>query len=225
MIGKGRIGAAVLTALLLPACNLTYTPDQTFPPSDSGGPSGLFLPLDGALNVDTNPEFGWYAVPGATSYELQIATDPGFTAMAWDEPGIFPESTFLTQATLTNFTTYYWRVYATVPGAGSPVLVDGSPFQFRTQGGGFTIPQPFTLQSPPPVASQVDPSTLFTWNPSAGAMSYTLEVDPSGSFSPPPFSQPGISLNQGRLPGPLAKGTVYSWRVVAIGQLGNTVSN
>lgn len=225
MTGTARGVLAFLIAGFLPACNLTYIPDQSPSDPSGGGPSGLFLPLDGAINIDTNPQFGWYAVPGATRYELQIATDPAFSAMVWDEPGIFPETTILTQATLSNFTTFYWRVYATVPGAGSPILVAGSPFQFETQGGGFTTPEAFTIQYPPFAATMIDPAVIFSWNPSAGAMSYTIEVDPSGNFSPAPIRLPNLHVNQGQLPAPLANGTLYSWRVVAIGQLGSTISN
>jgi hypothetical protein len=220
-----RSGVGILATVLLPACNLTYTPDNTSGDPGSGGPTGLFLPYDGQAALDTNPQFGWYAVPGATSYELQIAMDPGFTQTIWDQPGIFPETTILTQATLTNATTYFWRVYATVPGVVGPVLVDGSPFQFSTQGAGLTFPQAFTIQSPPNLATFVDPSALFKWNASARALSYTLEVDPSGNFSPAPYSQSGIHINLGTLPVALQKGASYFWRVTAIGEAGNTISN
>jgi hypothetical protein len=225
MAGKVRGGAAVLVALLLPACNLTYTPDDTSGSGGSGGPTGLFLPYDGQADLDTNPQFGWYAVPGTTSYELQIAMDAGFSQIIWDEPGIFPETTILTQATLTNVTTYFWRVYATVPGLGGPLLVDGSPFQFSTQGTGNTFPQAFTIKSPPDLSTNIDPSTLFTWYASARAWSYTIEVDPAGTFSPAPYSQSGIHINRGFLPVALPKGTNYSWRVIAIGEAGNAISN
>jgi len=225
MAGRIRIGSAVLVALILPACNLTYTPDGLSGSGGPGGPTGLFLPYDGQTGLDTNPQFGWYAVPGATSYELQIALDAGFSSTIWDEPGIFPETTILTQATLTNATTYFWRVYATVPGAGSPVLVDGSPFQFSTLGAGLTFPAAFTIQSPPDLSTLVDPATLFTWNAAARAISYTIEVDPSGTFSPALYSQSGIYINRGTLPVALQKGTTYFWRVIAIGEAGNAISN
>ncbi len=225
MAGKVRSGLAVLVALLLPACNLTYAPDGASGPGGSGGPTGLFLPYDGQTGLDTNPQFGWYAVPGATSYELQIALDPGFSQILWDQPGIFPETTILTQATLTNSTTYSWRVYATVPGLGSPVLVDGSPFQFSTLGAGLTFPAAFTIQSPPDLSTNIDPAPLFTWNASARALSYTIEVDPAGTFSPAPYRQSGIHINRGFLPAALQKGTSYQWRVIAIGEAGNTISN
>jgi hypothetical protein len=221
-----RVGMAGVAALLLPACNLTYIPDQTLPPSGSSGPPfGLFLPLDGAMNVITNPQFGWYALDGATSYRLQIATDVNFTEIVWDDPTLTVTSTILTAATLTNFTTFYWRIYGIVPGSPD-ILAGGSPFSFRTDGGGSTFPSAFTTQSPTGGAMGVPLSPLFAWHPSAAADSYTIEVELyPGSFTGTLITQSNIHVNRGTLSVPLDQGKQYHWRVHAFGQLGDTYSS
>src|SRR4051812_10685019 len=141
MIAWARSASGFVAALLLPACNLTYVPDQSLPGTSSGPPFALFLPLDGENQAITNPQFGWYASPGALSYQLEVSTAADFSVPIY-ETTLLSTSTFLTQVTLTNFTTYHWRVSALQPGGGTS-LAGGSPFQFRTQGGGFTTPLPF----------------------------------------------------------------------------------
>ncbi|HEV3028011.1 MAG TPA: hypothetical protein VG457_10590 [Planctomycetota bacterium] len=218
-----RSATAVLVGFLLPACNLTYVPD----PGQTGGsdapPFILVLPLDGELQAPTNPEFAWNALDGSTSYELQVSTASDFSQIVWDDSSLTITSTFLTQVTLTNFTTYYWRIYGIQPN-GTKVLAGGSPSQFRTQGGGFTIPTAFTTQYPTGNLTGVSASPMFTWHPSMGATSYTVELDPAGTFNPPLIVQANIYVNRVTLGTPLAPGTSYTWRVLAIGQVGNTYS-
>jgi hypothetical protein len=224
MSGTARSAAGFLVALLLPACNLTYVPDQSLDPGGgSGAPTGLFLPLDGDLQVVTNPQFGWYAIPGATTYRLQVSTAADFSGIVWDDSSLTVTTTILSAVTLTNFTNYYWRIYGIIPGS-TPVLADGSPFQFRTDGGGTTIPLSFSNTYPSNGLMGVSVSPQFSWTPSIGATSYTLQVDPNGFFSPPQFSEANIQVNRATLPGALSISTGYAWRVIAIGQSVNTTT-
>jgi hypothetical protein len=224
MSGAARAAIAVVAALLLPACNLTYVPDQNLPAGNQGPPFVLVIPLDGELQATTNPQFAWNAYPGALSYQLEISTASDFSVPIWEDSALTIPSTFLTQVTLTNFTTYYWRVNALLAG-GSKVLAGGSPYQFRTQGGGFTIPLPFATQSPISGILGVPLSPLFAWQGSPGADSYTLQLDTAGTFTAPTISVPGIHVNRYTLANPLAPNTQYYWRVLAIGQLGNSLSD
>src|SRR5882672_6649264 len=147
MARAARIALGSLAALLVPACTLTYVPDQTVVPGNPGLPFVLLLPLDGELQASASPQFAWNAYPGAMAYQLEISTASDFSKVVWDDPTLTITSTFLTQVQLTNFTTFYWRINALLSGGGK-VLAGGSPFQFRTQGGGFTIPVPFATQYP-----------------------------------------------------------------------------
>src|SRR3954462_3792100 len=119
MSGSVRAAVAVVAALLLPACNLTYVPDQTLPATNSGPPYVLLLPLDGELQAITHPQFAWNAFPGAQGYELEVSSAPDFSVPIWTDASLTSTSTFLTQVTLTNFTTYYWRVNALLAGGGT----------------------------------------------------------------------------------------------------------
>jgi len=224
MTAAARSAMLLVVALFLPACNLTYVPD---PPQGGGStapPFGLFLPLNGELQAATNPQFGWYALNGAVAYQLEVSTASDFSQIVWEDSTLAITSTFLTQVTLTNFTTYYWRIHGIQPG-GAKVLAGGSPFQFRTQGGGFTVPTAFATQYPSNGLTLVAALPLFAWQPSIGATAYRVEVDPTGTFIAPTFVQSNIHVNRVTLAQPLLPGTQYFWRVLATGQLGNLYSD
>ncbi|HLY12346.1 MAG TPA: hypothetical protein VKW04_23795 [Planctomycetota bacterium] len=225
MSGTARGALALLTALVLPACNLTYGgPDQGFPQGGGGGaPFVLTLPVNGELQAPTNPEFAWITLDGATNYRLQVSTAPDFSQIVWDDSSLTVTSTFLTQVTLTNFTTYYWQITGFLPGGGT-VLAGGSPSQFRTQGSGMTTPVSFSTQVPSGGATGLPLSPSFAWQGSDGADSYSIEIDPAGTFSPAPIVQANIHVNRGTLTTPLSPNTTYFWRVLAVGQLGNRYS-
>ncbi len=77
--------------------------------------AGRISPAPGAANVRVKPVFSWPAVPGATAYEIQIATDPTFAAGTFvvGEPGKGERITttvWLCNTALDYDTTYFWRV-------------------------------------------------------------------------------------------------------------------
>jgi hypothetical protein len=76
----------------------------------------LLSPIDGAVNVPTRPTFVWEQSTGASSYQLQISTDPSFSTIVIDSSGI--TATSLTLSGLDVSTVYYWRVSAS--NAGGP---------------------------------------------------------------------------------------------------------
>jgi hypothetical protein len=76
----------------------------------------LLSPMDGAVNVPTRPTFVWEQSVGASSYQLQISTDPSFSTFVIDRSGI--TATSLTLSGLDVSTVYYWRVNAS--NAGGP---------------------------------------------------------------------------------------------------------
>ena len=97
----------------------------------SGTPSAptLTTPANGATGVSSVPAFTWATVAGASSYDIEIATDAGFTAIV-DSANVATNS--YSGATLNNETTYYWRVRA-VSGCGSSSW--STVFGFTTQAG------------------------------------------------------------------------------------------
>ena len=76
----------------------------------------LLSPIDGAVNVSTRPTFVWEQSTGASSYQLQISTDPSFSTTIIDSSGI--TATSLTLSGFNVSTVYYWRVNAS--NAGGP---------------------------------------------------------------------------------------------------------
>ena len=69
----------------------------------------LLTPADGATDQSVTPTFTWTAVPDASSYEIEIATDPAFSNIV-DSATVI--GTSYNGATLNASTTYYWHVIA-----------------------------------------------------------------------------------------------------------------
>jgi len=76
----------------------------------SGGPT-LTAPANGSTGVSTTPTFTWNAAAGATSYEIQVASDPAFATIVASAAGLTGTS-WTPGSALTADTVYYWRVRA-----------------------------------------------------------------------------------------------------------------
>ncbi|MBK8563426.1 MAG: proprotein convertase P-domain-containing protein [Saprospiraceae bacterium] len=85
-------------------------------------------PADGAPSQGTLPTFGWTDHPNADSYEIQIATDPGFTQII-DQASGLTGNQYVPTVTLEDGKTYYWRIRATNQ-CGAANYAD--PFAFQT---------------------------------------------------------------------------------------------
>ncbi len=72
--------------------------------------ANLMMPPDNATEIGLSPTFTWSAVASATSYEIQIATDAGFTNIV--AGGVVSGTSFTPAATLNPETPYFWRVVA-----------------------------------------------------------------------------------------------------------------
>jgi hypothetical protein len=111
----------------------------------------LAAPANGATDVSLNPTLSWNAAAGAASYQVQVATDAGFSTRIMDKSGMTGTSTSVTG--LTAGGTYFWRVRARSKNLASAF---SSGFSFSTAaaapppgGGGGTPPPP----PPPPVST------------------------------------------------------------------------
>jgi hypothetical protein len=93
----------------------------------------LMSPSAGAEAVSSTPAFSWSSVAGATSYQIQVATDSNFSSKVIDET---TSSTAYQSGDELDNGTYYWKVKAAtdwsatgvftvgaVPGAGTPAWV------------------------------------------------------------------------------------------------------
>src|SRR5690606_34715722 len=72
----------------------------------------LTSPANGASGVSTGPTFSWQANATADAYEIEIATDSGFSNIVATD---IVEGTSYADATLLPDTTYFWRVRAVNP--------------------------------------------------------------------------------------------------------------
>ena len=70
----------------------------------------LSSPVSGSTGISRTPTLTWNASSGATSYRVQVSTDPGFATFIYDQAGITLTSTTVTG--LGSRVTYYWRVNA-----------------------------------------------------------------------------------------------------------------
>lgn len=90
---------------------------------DAPAAATLTSPADGATGVATVPTFTWQAVTDAEGYEIQIATDAGFSTII--DSDIVEGTSYTSGVSLLPKTTYYWRVRAVNPcgdGAWSAVF-------------------------------------------------------------------------------------------------------
>lgn len=72
----------------------------------------LLTPPDDATGVFTGPLLTWEAVAGATSYEVDVATDSLFSNIVYTQGGIIGTSHQVPAATLTQGLEYFWRARA-----------------------------------------------------------------------------------------------------------------
>lgn len=92
------------------------------------GGVALVLPADGASNVALAPTFTWNAANQAGTYDLEVATDPGFSNIVYTASVVGVSHT--AASNLSPETTYYWHVRA-VNSCGTGEF--SSTFSFTTR--------------------------------------------------------------------------------------------
>ncbi len=97
----------------------------------------------------------------------------------------------------------------------SPTSADNN-----TNAGG-TTPQPPTLSSPSNGATSVAIPPTLSWNSSTGAVSYTLQVSTSSSFTSYVYNQSGLTNTSQQISG-LSNSINYYWRVSATNSYGTS---
>jgi hypothetical protein len=167
----------------------------------------LVDPAAFATEVYPNPRFLWNHASGATSYQLQVATVPNFSALVRNDSGITALSRTV-NSVLTPNNEYYWRVRGwNSLGAGPWSEISA----FTTV---LSIPIAPTLLSPVAFATGVPAdSPTLSWSEVQGAISYRLQVSPSSDFTT--FVSNDTTMATSRTSGNLAGFTDYYWRVYA----------
>jgi hypothetical protein len=90
----------------------------------------LTLPLNEATGVPLKPAFTWIAIPGATSYTLQVSTSNTFRTLIINKTINVPATGYTHTLNLKSNTIYYWHVRAN--GAYGPGMWS-TTFSFTTQ--------------------------------------------------------------------------------------------
>jgi photosystem II stability/assembly factor-like uncharacterized protein len=73
-------------------------------------PPALMSPTDLTVDLSLNPTLSWRSVMGASTYDLEVASDINFTNIVFNPTGI--SDTFASTSLLEMGTNYFWRVNA-----------------------------------------------------------------------------------------------------------------
>ena len=169
----------------------------------------LSSPSNGATISTSTVVLSWYSVSGATGYEVVYDTSSSFTnPIGWSVSGMSQ-----TTGTLTNGTTYYWRVRAF---AGSQYSSWSSIWSF-TKSSAIVPPTGLSVSSYWNTTSPGFPSMVLSWNAVSGATGYEMWVRPSGGSytSLGTRDAPYVTFNSNSLPGGAryVSGTTYYFKV------------
>ncbi len=163
----------------------------------------LNTPADGASSIPVNPTtLAWFSSADASTYLLQVAEDPSFLSLVFNDSTLTTTSRQLNG--LTNDRRYYWRVQA----RNLAATTEYSPVRSFT-----TKPPAPLLVSPTLNATNVPVSPLLVWTSDAGASVYRIQVATASTFATPLMD---VQTSSDSLPvGPLANKVKYYWRVSA----------
>lgn len=150
----------------------------------------LSSPSNGAVDVELPVTLDWYNVTGATSYDVQLSDDNGFSNLIVDKNGITSSS--YTVSELDNGTTYYWRARA------KNVLETSdwsAVWSFTTIG---IVPEKVILESPADGTTievqEGETSVKLQWfQTSNEALAYELEIATDEAFSQIVYSSSELS--------------------------------
>ncbi|MHC4396332.1 MAG: beta strand repeat-containing protein [Planctomycetota bacterium] len=165
-------------------------------------------PVNGATDVSITADLSWNAGTDSTSSNVYFGTDS--TPDSGELQGNQTATTF-DPGTLSNSTTYYWRIDELKPGT----TTTGSVWSFTT----VSASLPGAASSPSPANSATDVSTTadLSWTAGSGATSHDVYF---GITSPGTFqgNQAATTFDTGTM----ANNTTYYWRIDEVNAAGTT---
>lgn len=170
----------------------------------------LVSPVNGTQGLAVaSIDFSWQSAQWATTYRLQVSTDPAFASgIAFDDSTIAGTSRSVT--TLQTDRSYYWRVLAKGPGGQGGF---SNPWSFETIR---TIPLAVSLVYPANGAAGLPTLGLtFRWNRTGSATHYGFQLGTDSTFASGLFKNDTALTDTNRLINGLQTGTRYYWRVRA----------
>jgi len=164
------------------------------------------LPANDAEDVAVDVSLLWNTAERAETYTVQVATSSAFSSIIVNQSGI--TGTVYSSLSLENGTDYFWRVRSGNSGGNSAW---SATMSFTTE---FIPPPAPVLLLPAAAAAGVSLSPALSWETSAGADSYHLQVSASDDFDDLLVNDSGITATASALSS-LEKETEYFWRVRA----------
>lgn len=179
-------------------------------------PPLLIAPPDSSNNVSLTATIDWSDVSGITSYTLQVSTDPTFTTVTLNLPGLTSSQYVLSGGQLSPSTYYYWHVAAINSG--------GTTWSERWSFNTVPAPPPApVLNSPANGATGVSVTPLLNWNDvPVGSVTYQVQLSTDPNFGSTLIDESGLTVSQYQVgPGILSGLSQYYWRVRATNAGGN----
>jgi serine protease len=170
----------------------------------------LTAPANALLTNDPTPTFTWNAVISGNTYDIEIASDAGFTAINDSDTGL--STTTYTSASLSDGI-HYWRVRARNTLGTIGLWSAARSFTVDT-----LAPAAPALSLPTDLSTVVGTPT-FKWLASATAVKYRFQYDDSSGFGSPNYTS-GELTTASHLPPIITPGTYY-WHVQARDLAGN----
>ena len=185
-----------------------------------GTSTALKAPASGATIVypSTPLSLSWAPVPGARTYLVSLATDPGLGSLVkvnGSGSAIETSATTFTPTAALAPGAYYWGV-TPVDARGNR----GTPSAVRSFV--WAWPSTMTLQLEDLNAAPEAYDPRFSWNPVPGAARYEVEINSSQDFAPgSKVCCAGTTIANSLSPTQVFKDNVYYWRVRAFDADGN----
>ena len=132
--------------------------------------ASMISPANGATNVDPTAPFTWTTAANAQGYYLYIGSAVGLKDI-YGSGGLSPSVTSITVSGLQGATTYYIRLWTEVNSCWCKYV--DSTF---TTGASGSPPTYATMISPANGATNVNPTSPFTWTAASSAQGYYLYI-------------------------------------------------
>jgi len=166
----------------------------------------LISPANTATNIAVPAaNFSWQPVDQASSYRLQVSLVADFSTRIFDQSGLTNTDTDVPG--LVYNTSYYWRVMAT----GSNGSSDWSDVRSFTS---ISFPDVVQLAAPANLATNVPVNAVLSWNTTATATNYSVQVSVKPDFSSFVINKENVQTTSLPYSG-LLRNQVYYWRVKA----------
>jgi hypothetical protein len=187
------------------------------PACTAPGVATLSTPANGATGVEPLAVLDWADVSGASTYEVQVATDSAFTNVVATATTLVTSNWTVSPA-LNTSTSYFWRARAKNSCGGTGAW--SSTFSFTTRGC-INLAAP-TLVSPANGATGVATSAVLDWSDVTSATRYEVQVATDSAFTNVVRSSTTVTPSNWTVTPALSSATGYFWRVRAADSCGTS---